>query len=72
MADVDSNLDSVLPDMHAIFAEKSVEKDLSSIKRIKKIVTDTHQIVQNREDEIKEVVRGTITPHCIYFEVLHV
>ena len=66
MADVDTNLDSVLPDMHAIFAEESIEKDLSRIKKVKKIVTETHQIVQNREDEIKEVVRGTITPHCIY------
>jgi hypothetical protein len=66
MADVDSNLDTVLPDVHAIFAEQSVDKDLSSIKRIKKIVTDSHQIVQNREDEIKEVVRGKIASHCVY------
>ncbi len=60
MVDVDSNLDTILPEVHAIFDEKAVEKDLCAIKRIKKIVTDTHQIVQNREDEIKEVVRGTI------------
>jgi hypothetical protein len=61
MTEFDTNLETILPEVHAIFAEKAVDKDLSAIKRIKKIVQDSHQIVLNREDEIKEIVRGRCT-----------
>ena len=58
MVDIGPNLDSVVRELHEIFSEPAVEKDLSTIKRIKKIVSDSHQIVTNRENEIKEVVKG--------------
>ena len=56
MAEIDPNLESILPEVHAIFNEKATEKDLATIKRVKKIEADTRQIVKNRELEIKEVV----------------
>jgi hypothetical protein len=34
-------------------------QDLNCVKRIRKILGDTDQIVINRENEVKEVVRGT-------------
>ena len=61
MADNDrigENAEIIISEFHGIFDEQNVDKDLSAIKRIKKIVSDSHQIVKNREDEIKDVVRG--------------
>ena len=58
MVDLAPNLDSVVRELHEIFTEQAVEKDLSTIKRIKKIVSDSNQIVLNRENEIKDVVKG--------------
>lgn len=60
MADPDcgSELNQILPHVHGVFAADLVEKDLKCIKRIKKICSDTKQIVTNRELEIKDVVRG--------------
>eukprot|EP00961_Rhodomonas_salina_P248765 3362186-Rhodomonas_salina.1 len=57
MSELEANLETILPEVHAIFTEKAAEKDLSAIKRVKKICADTKQIVENREQEIKEVVR---------------
>jgi hypothetical protein len=51
-------LESILPEVHDIFSERAAERDLAIIKKVKKIDTDTRQIVANREAEIKEVVRG--------------
>lgn len=61
MSELEANLETILPEVHAIFTEKAAEKDLSAIKRVKKICADTKQIVENREQEIKEVVRGEST-----------
>ena len=58
MVDLAPNLDTVVRELHEIFTEQAVEKDLSTIKRIKKIVSDSNQIVLNRENEIKDVVKG--------------
>eukprot|EP00288_Rhodomonas_lens_P015475 CAMPEP_0177708872 /NCGR_PEP_ID=MMETSP0484_2-20121128/10503_1 /TAXON_ID=354590 /ORGANISM="Rhodomonas lens, Strain RHODO" /LENGTH=202 /DNA_ID=CAMNT_0019220455 /DNA_START=126 /DNA_END=734 /DNA_ORIENTATION=+ len=58
MSELEANLETILPEVHAIFTEKAAEKDLSAIKRVKKICADTKQIVENREQEIKEVVRA--------------
>ena len=58
MVDLAPNLDTVVRELHEIFTEQAVEKDLSPIKRIKKIVSDSNQIVLNRENEIKDVVKG--------------
>jgi hypothetical protein len=51
-------LESILPEVHDIFSERAAERDLGIIKKVKKIDSDTRQIVTNREAEIKEVVRG--------------
>jgi chromosome segregation ATPase len=51
-------LESILPEVHDIFSERAAEKDLATIKKVKKIEADTRQIVVNRESEIKEVVRA--------------
>lgn len=53
-----SALESILPEVHDVFSERQAERDLAIIKKVKKIDTDTRQIVTNREAEIKEVVRG--------------
>jgi hypothetical protein len=57
-------LESILPEVHDIFSERAAERDLAIIKKVKKIDTDTRQIVTNREAEIKEVVRGE--PRCAF------
>ena len=54
-------LESILPEVHDIFSERAAEKDLAVVKKVKKIDTDTRQIVSNREAEIKEVVRALAT-----------
>jgi hypothetical protein len=55
-----SALESILPEVHDVFSERQAERDLAIIKKVKKIDTDTRQIVTNREAEIKEVVRGEL------------
>jgi hypothetical protein len=59
-----TTLESILPEVHDIFSERAAEKDLAIIKKVKKIDTDTRQIVANREAEIKEVVRGKGADAC--------
>jgi hypothetical protein len=58
MADSERTLLQILPEMHLIFNEENVQKDLQCIKRVKKICADTKHIVANRELEIKDIVRG--------------
>jgi len=51
-------LESILPEVHDIFSERAAERDLGIVQKVKKIESDTRQIVTNREAEIKEVVRA--------------
>jgi hypothetical protein len=60
MADSERTLLQILPEMHLIFNEENVQKDLQCIKRVKKICADTKHIVANRESEIKDIVRGAL------------
>ena len=64
MVDFDPNTEMVISEFHGIFDETNMDKDFSAIKKIKKIVAESHQIVKNREDEIKEVVRGWSDCSC--------
>lgn len=54
----DNMLAQILPEVHSIFSDEAVETDLTSIKKVKKICADTKHIVNNREMEIKDIVRG--------------